>query len=124
MNDYLIGKKQVAIICGLVLGVELFTILLTNLLGPGGDLIQQGIRLALTMVLCYFLYRGKKWAKVIVIILFGLATVLTGIAGISMILVNLLGGLFLLLYTAVYCYCIVMLLRSAKIAEYFRQEGL
>ena len=71
-----IGKRRTIIISISVLMVSIHTIYYYHSLRPEVDsikLIQQIIRLFLTVGLLYAAYIGKKWAKIIVVILFSIA---------------------------------------------------
>ncbi len=73
----IIGKKR-AIICAIsILLVSVYTIYAYHANKTEIDmpkLIQQIIRFVFTIILLYFLYKGKHWAKVVMLILFSLGT--------------------------------------------------
>ncbi|MFT5846178.1 MAG: hypothetical protein ACJARX_001324 [Psychroserpens sp.] len=80
-----IGKKRTILISISVFLISLHTIYYYHSLRPDLDglkLLQQIIRFLLTVGLLYAAYIGKKWAKIIVVILFSI-TVLGAIFGIA-----------------------------------------
>ncbi len=71
-----IGKRKTIAISISILLVSIYTIFLYHYVRPEIELrklIQQIIRFVLTLGLLLMVYKGKKWAKIIAIILFSLA---------------------------------------------------
>jgi dolichyl-phosphate-mannose--protein O-mannosyl transferase len=71
-----LGKKRTILISISVLLISIHTIYYYHSLRPEIDalmLIRQTIRFLLTVGLLYATYIGKKWAKIVTIILFSLA---------------------------------------------------
>lgn len=79
MNDLtIIGKKRTLLISISILLVSLHTIYFYHVIRPeleSKKLIQQIIRFILTTVLLLGAYKGKKWAKLLSIILFSIAII-------------------------------------------------
>ena len=77
MNELIkLGKKRTILISISILLVSIHTIYFYHIVRPEIEtkkLIQQVIRFALTSGLLYAVYKGKKWAKTLSIILFSLA---------------------------------------------------
>lgn len=77
MNELIkLGKKRTILISISILLVSIHTIYFYHIVIPEIDktkLTQQIIRFVLTFGLLYAVYKGKKWAKIISIILFSLA---------------------------------------------------
>jgi hypothetical protein len=70
------GKKRTILISISILLVSIHTIYFYHAVRPDIEttkLIQQGIRFLLTVGLLVFIYKGKKWAKIVSIVLFSLA---------------------------------------------------
>jgi len=94
MTDLIkLGKKRTILISISILLVSIHTIYFYHSVRPEIEekkLIQQLIRFILTIGLLIFTYKGKKWAKVVSIILFSLAILgaLIGIVTIDRPLVN------------------------------------
>ena len=122
MGEYKKGKIQLMVIIALLLSVSIITILFTNMWTGTGDISKQLIRLSLTIALCYFLYKGKKWAKNITVFLLGIS-VLFGMLVILIFLTNPFLVIVMLIYTSVYVACLIMLSASKHINEYFIQKN-
>jgi len=77
MNELIkLGKKRTILISISILLVSIHTIYFYHIVRPEIEtkkLIQQIIRFLLTFGLLYAVYKGKKWAKTLSIILFSLA---------------------------------------------------
>jgi hypothetical protein len=70
------GKKRTILISISILLVSIYTIYFYHAVRPDIEttkLIQQGIRFLLTVGLLVLVYKGKKWAKIVSIVLFSLA---------------------------------------------------
>jgi hypothetical protein len=80
MNQFEIaGRKGTIQIFTSVLLLSLFTILPYQIETEFADtkkLFQQIFRFGLTILLMYFLFRGKNWAKIVLTILFSVAVLL------------------------------------------------
>ena len=89
MNDLAkLGKTRTILILISILLVSIHTIYFYHSIRPEIEtkkLIQQIIRFILTIGLLYFVYVGKKWAKIISIILFSIGAIgaIIGIFSIS-----------------------------------------
>lgn len=77
MNELIkLGKKRTILISISILLVSIHTIYFYHIVRPEIEtkkLIQQVIRFILTFGLLYAVYKGKKWAKTLSIILFSLS---------------------------------------------------
>jgi|SRR5690606_23109168 hypothetical protein len=74
-----LGKKRTILISISVLLVSLHTIYYYQSILPEIDvrkLVQQMIRFAFTVLLLYHVYKGKNWAKIVMIILFSLGSLI------------------------------------------------
>lgn len=79
-----IGRKRTILISISILMVTIHTIYYYHAIWPEIEtkkLVEQGIRLVLTMGLLIFTFQGRKWARITSIVLFSLAT-LGAIAGV------------------------------------------
>lgn len=85
MNELIkTGKKRTQLLSVSILLISIYTIYSYHSFLPEiemAKLIRQIIRFSLTIGLLYMIYKGKKWAKVIGIILFSLA-ILVALFGI------------------------------------------
>lgn len=111
------GRKQIITIIALTLAVSIFTILFTNLVSETGRFVVQIIRFYLTSLLCYFLYKGKNWARILMIILLGIAALISIIGIVSFIISPILGAVSLL-YGSIYGYISYTLIKSKDIKKY------
>ncbi|PCH74352.1 MAG: hypothetical protein COB98_10155 [Flavobacteriaceae bacterium] len=77
MNELIkLGKKRTLLISTSILLVSIHTIYFYHVVRPEIDstkLIQQVIRFLLTLGLLYAVYKGKKWAKTLSLLLFSAA---------------------------------------------------
>lgn len=78
MNDKVkLGRKRTILISISIILVSIHTIYFYQSAQPEinlSKLMTQIVRLALTIVLLFLVYKGKKWAKILALILFSLAT--------------------------------------------------
>ena len=85
MNELIkTGKKRTILISMSILLVSLHTIYFYHAVMPEVEtkkLVQQIIRLLLTVGLLVYVYKGKKWARIVSIVLFSLGVLgaLTGL---------------------------------------------
>ena len=80
MNELAIkGRNRTIRICACVLLISLYTIVTYNIVLKDVSalkLIQQIIRFSLTILLIYFLFKGKEWSRLLLTFLFSLALLL------------------------------------------------
>lgn len=115
------GKMLVLIIIAAVIGVSLINSVVTSTLLPNqpvSETVKDGIRLALTLLLCYFLYQGHGWAKWVTGVLIGLGGFLAIPGALLVIRYSLLGALWLLMMAAIYLTASWILLRSSEIKAF------
>jgi len=114
------GREQVALAVKLVLGVALSVLLLEYLTSGFAGLGNNAVRLALTGLLCWFLYRGASWARWLTV---GLA----GLGAVGMLLaatrVTGLPAVLFAAYAAAYAWAIRLLTFSAHTSAFFRGVG-
>jgi hypothetical protein len=79
------------------------------------------VRLGLNILLCWFLYQGKNWARITSGILFGLG----GILGLIMFLALpfTLNMIFLGAMAAFYSVCSILLLWYKPLKAHFQRNG-
>lgn len=79
MNELItLGKRRTILISISILIVSLHSIYYHHSISPGVEgkkVMQQVIRFALTVGLLYAIYKGKQWAKIVLIVLFALAII-------------------------------------------------
>lgn len=99
------GKKRTILISISILLVSIHTIYFYHVVRPEIEtkkLIQQIIRFLLTVGLLIVTYKGKKWARIVSIVLFSLG-ILGGLAGLVTIeSVSIINKVPLLVMTIVY----------------------
>lgn len=87
-----LGKRRTVLLTISILLVSLNSIYLYHAARPEIEytkLIQQTVRFLLTLGLLYMVYKGKKWAKTVAIVLFAIA-ILGLLLGVSTIETSLL----------------------------------
>ena len=114
------GRPYVIGVIVACLLVSLSSILLTNLASGPQNLGQQGIRLLLTIGLCFYLYQGRNWARWVAGILFGLAG-LVGILGAFALLGQSVFALLPILLAVIYLVCMAVLFFVPIVRAYFTQ---
>lgn len=77
-------KADLLIIIAITLAFSVISIILFNIRFPFMKIEEQGLRLIITSLLCYFLYQEKQWAKWIFVIFY----LVGGIAGLAGIIIN------------------------------------
>lgn len=77
-------------------------------------LVQVGVRFALTVLLLYFLYNGKNWAKVLII-------VFTAIGGVSAAMSLIVYFTYIMFVMSVAYIAIAITLIASKNIKYFFQ---
>ena len=127
METYHKGKKQIMIIIGLMIAISFLTIILTILVGDKDFKTQIG-NLILTATLCYFLYKGKRWARIVTIVLLGLGTILGVFIAFQLklpfnLIITPILQYFILTEIIAYGYCFITLFTSRHIKEFIRQKN-
>lgn len=120
MEEIQKGKKIVIVIIAVILLADIVTTVtlasmylsVGNTLRAMSDGIQGIIRLAFTGVLLFFLYKGKKWAKIMMLILFLVASV---IAFLSF-------DLFTIVLGIIYMGCCMTLIFSSSVKAFLAQQ--
>lgn len=80
-------------------------------------LVQGGVRFALTGLILYFLYNGKKWAKVLLIVL----TALAGISAATSLIVYF--SYFMLVMSVAYITIAITLIVSKNVKCFFQYQN-
>ena len=111
------GRKLVLRVAIIATGISILTIVMFNIVQGTGRLPQQLVRFWFTLALCYFLVRGRPWARWISIVLFLIAGIGSVVGSLSLI-GNSLGGWVLLAMGAAYLYCSVVLIASPSIKAF------
>jgi hypothetical protein len=89
------GRIQVLVALGLIVGTSLVTIAV-YLLNRGTDrLLAQSLRLLLTIVLASALYRGRPWARRIVVALLVVAAAICALQASTRIPLHVMGAVYL-----------------------------
>lgn len=81
-NEIKKGRKILLIIALLIILIELLVIVLYIIIVGPNRLPQQVLRLSLTGILLFFLYRGSNLARVVAIVLFTIGGILVFISGL------------------------------------------
>jgi len=116
------GKKLVVRVAVIATAISLVTIVTFNVVQGAGRLPQQLVRFGLTLTLCFFLVRGRRWARWVAVALFL-------IAGIGSVVVSLgllgrsMGAWALLGVGLAYLYCSGVLLGSTSVRAFFDSPG-
>ncbi|MBB6715733.1 hypothetical protein [Clostridium gasigenes] len=112
------GKKLFLTMAIVLLGIGLFTVIIIFFsqvsAESGFKLIQGIIRNGLQGILLYYIFKGKKWAKIINIILWSMT-----------IVVALIGFIFLknilfIMLLVVYCASLYIIAFSPSVKEYLK----
>lgn len=130
MDKKIIGKK---IVVGIIIFILTFSVLTTamnsSLQYTGGNVAEsnhtlfQGLfRLALEIILCYFLFRKHTWAKWIIVVLFGLGSIGSILIGISTLGQSLILSTVMLVIGIVYLICVSLLLFNSFIKSYMLKD--
>ncbi|GBL06336.1 hypothetical protein [Glaciecola sp. KUL10] len=82
---------------------------------------QYIIRLFLTLILFYFVYVGKNWARLLLISLFTIGVVLAGVIAVYLAFTNIVVGLVLLAFTLFISILPVYLAFNKNAKEYFKK---
>jgi hypothetical protein len=120
MNDLaLYGRNWTIRIFASVLLISIYTIVSYNLVVENIEtkkIAQQAIRFALTVLLIYFVFKGKRWATTVLTVLFSIAIA----GGIITLFSNipLAGKIPLLTMTVIYSIAIYHLNFAASFKEY------
>ncbi|MCT4581761.1 MAG: DUF4240 domain-containing protein [Flavobacteriales bacterium] len=120
------GKNRTILIAISILLLSVHTIYLYHAVKPeieSKKLIQQIIRFLLTVGLLIMVYKGKKWAKIVAIILFSLATLgaLTSLLVVNTAFINKVP---LLVMTFVYSMAIYHFGFSKSFKEFFNYQNI
>lgn len=115
------GKSLVIAIIVTIVSVSLMNSFFTNLINPNqpfAEIVKDGIRLALTFLVCYFLYQGHGWAKWVLGVLAALGGFVAIPGALLVIRFSLLGAFWLLVMGAIYLAASWVLLRSPEVKAF------
>lgn len=126
MNDLIaLGKKRTILISISILLVSLHTIYFYHASVPDvgrGKIIQQLIRFILTVILLLLVYQGKKWARIVAVVLFSFAA-LGGVASLFTIQADLINKIPVLVMIFVYSIAIYHFAFSASFKAFFNYQN-
>jgi len=114
MEEVKKGRGLVLSVIGATIAIALFTDINYWIVIGFGDIARQIIRFSLTVLLCYFLYKGHKWAKVITIILSILAFFIIVFSGGFSVLLIIMGAL--------YAYFAIALIVSKSVKSFMEHQ--
>lgn len=112
------GKKLVVRVVVIALAISVVTIVTFNVILGSGRLPQQLVRFALTLALCFFLVRGRPWARWVSVALFLIAGI-GSVVGSLDLFGKSLGAWALLAMGIAYLYCSGVLLGPASVRAFF-----
>ncbi|MXN92629.1 hypothetical protein GR160_15475 [Flavobacterium sp. Sd200] len=118
-HKVILGRNFTIRIFASVLLISIYTIVTYQLLLEHTDtkkLVQQIIRFGLTILLMYFVFKGKKWAVNVITVLFSLSIF---ISAISIFSVAWPGHIPLLVMIAIYSIAVYHLNYSENFKTYF-----
>ena len=121
------GEFRVKIIAsGLVLAA-LINVVLYIAFTDGSGMLIRGTRLVISLLLCFFLFRGVPWSRWFVGILCGLGAFLgveafVGVMGGQTALSAVI-GIWLVILTVYYIWAATMLLLNREVAEFFDPDS-
>jgi len=121
MNQAQRGRILVLVVISLVLGVSLFVIVISNFVANTGNIVVQGVRFAITAVLCINLYFGKNWVRWLFVVLLAAGGVVSSAAGVSLGTANP-GALLIFLMGVIYLVCAVTLALSPSIKMFLQYQ--
>lgn len=112
------GKRTLQLIIGVLISISVLSIISQILAVGPFKLLSQIIRLALNIGLCFYMYKGHRWARAIIIIL-SLLTVLY--SGYALILLYTMTSRALLMLPFMVAYGAIayLLIFSKSIKAYF-----
>jgi hypothetical protein len=100
---------------------SLATIILFNLLVGSDRLLTQIVRFSLTVGLCWRLYQGRNWARIVLAFLAGLAGIMGIFGGLGVFATTGNPFAFLLIVQAIFYFaCFGILLFFPAVRAYFK----
>lgn len=119
MNEtQLRGKKVLLRLIAVLLTVCVFAALIEVVSSEGNGMIERIIRVVLTAGLCKELYAGKKWARMVIIVLIGLGSLGAVLVGAGSMGTNMILAMMMLGLGVIYGGVVWSLLKSKTIREY------
>ena len=119
-----IGKKKALqlfyILMGLSLVITIFSFLTHKSLTTQ-ELVREVVRFTFTIGLCYAIYLGKSWAKVVTIVLFAIALLLL-LFGLIALINDSPFALTLLIPITIYSYAVYFLTADKDFAAFFKYQ--
>lgn len=119
------GKRRTILISISIILISLHTIYFYHSVKPEIDsdkLIQQIVRLSLTIGLLIMIYRGKNWARIISIFLFSL-TIIGAIIGFVLINNSFVNKIPLLVMVFVYSMAVYHFAFAKSFKEFFNYQN-
>lgn len=118
------GKKMLIIAISFVLGISIISIVIFLFSLGTEKLLEQTVRLALTALLCYFVYNGYSWAKWVMVVLLSISAFI-GLLGTITIVVSPVLGIVSFVYFAVYAEVvyIIAIQKDAKAFMKYQKEN-
>lgn len=83
------GKKQLQIICGLYILIELITSINVLITLGTSEFITAIVRIAISVGIFYLIFKKKNWARILMVVLFllgGLSGLMLGLAQFDLLL--------------------------------------
>lgn len=120
-----IGKRRMILLSISILLVSLHTIYYYHSVRPEIEtkkLVQQIIRFALTVGLLVMIYKGKKWAKSLGIVLFSIAALIS-IVSVFFIDTSIVNKTPLIVMTVVYSVAVYFLTYSKAFKEFYEHQN-
>lgn len=115
-SNILRGKRMVIGIISVMLGVSFLSISFYIFSVGFQDIFSQVVRFIFSCLLCYYMYKGQKWARIIIIVLSMIAALTSLLFTLNSI--NLSVGIVLFLYFIIYGIISVLLISSKSIKSY------
>lgn len=120
-NTTLPGRTYVMLIIAYFVFSSLAVIVLNNLVLGSDRLLTQLIRFSLTVGLCWMLYQGRNWARIVLAFLAGLAGIMGIFGGLALFATTGHPLTFLLIVQALFYFaCFGMLLFFPAVRAYFK----
>jgi hypothetical protein len=112
------GRRLVVRVAAIGVASSIVTIVAFNVVLGSGRLPDQMVRFGLTLVLCFFLIRGHRWARWVSVALFAIAGV-GSVVGALALPGKSVGAIALFVMGAAYLYCSGVLLASGSVRAFF-----
>jgi len=119
--DVKLGQTIVVLIIVTTIFLSLATIGLYYAFSGPAKLPQQTVRLILTLVLLFFLYRGSDVARAIAVVLFGAGALLGIVGGVSSLSTNSF-AILLILMGGAYAAASIALIASKSVNAFLKAQ--